>query len=161
MTLLLSAVRLPHIPIFDKPSFSDTTSTCREYKPMALYGKVKPCPLHAHPVQAGCGFTAKPRIFCFAVQGQRIQFRRLSVNRSPFVCGVFRLRLLSAFALGGCFALGGVACVRRSALLLRLVRSVCGCSAFAVGAFALRLICKQRNKNGNISEKKLNFFQSL
>lgn len=79
---------------------------------MALYGKVKPCPRYAHAVPTADGLTVKPQIFCFAVQGRRIQFRRLSANRFPLfaVCPLavvvrnFILPVAVAWAVG-CLAL--------------------------------------------------------
>ena len=71
-------------PHCDKPSLSDTVSTCREYKPTALNGMVKPCPQISHPDLAGYRFTVKPLALC-PKGGQTIS----AVIRQPFLffCG--------------------------------------------------------------------------
>ena len=79
--LLKSSGQITAYPTFLQAVLSDTVSTCREYKPTALNDKVKPYPLHAHPVQAGCKFIAKPLIY----RKVGVQFRRFTVNRYPFL----------------------------------------------------------------------------
>lgn len=146
--LLMKAVRLPHIPIFDKPSLSDTVSTCREYKPTALNGKVKPCPPDAHPVWAGLEFIQEPRIFLHAVQGRLSMRIALTFGGvSAFVFALCGWRCVRS-ALGGGL-LGSVALALRFARLLRSLlslRSVC----------SLHYIGTKKAKRGH---KKKKFFQ--
>lgn len=103
---LKSVNRLPHILYFSASRcISDTISKGRKCPPMALNGKVKPCPLHSHPVQAGCEFIAKLLIFCFAVKSRCRRFLRLSVNRSHILQGFARCGFQRS---ARCDCLGGV-----------------------------------------------------
>ena len=107
--------------LFDKPSLSDTISKGRKRPSMALYGKVKPYPRHSHAVPTAGRFTAKPQEFCFSAQGQSIQFRRMSANRSH-IFGSCRCGGLSAMLP---VAVGGVSVPRLGGGLLGSFR----CSA--------------------------------
>ena len=139
-----------------------TISTCREYKPMALVGKVKPCPLHSHPVQAGCRFTAKPLIYAVKVgsrSGHRryalslLRFRRLSANPS---------QILSSCSGGG-FPLG---CSLRLAVCPRsawggVLLGAPLCSAVCVplcSVLLLALIMHKKMQNVTLSK---NFFKKI